>query len=118
MHFYALDRGYPVALAQTVAMNTLVVLEIFHLLFIRNIHGTSLTWAAAKGTRVVRACVVTVTAAQLAITYVPALQSVFGTRAVPLADGLLILAIGVVFFTLVEVEKQMRLAFRSQRPPR
>ena len=30
-------------------MNTLVVLEIFHLFFIRNIHGTSLTWDAVQG---------------------------------------------------------------------
>jgi hypothetical protein len=50
---YAIDKGYPLALAQTMAMNTLVVLEIFHLFFIRNIHSTSLTWAAARGTRVV-----------------------------------------------------------------
>ena len=49
---YAIDRGYPLALAQTMAMNTLVVLKIFHLFFIRNIHSTSLTWAAARGTRV------------------------------------------------------------------
>jgi magnesium-transporting ATPase (P-type) len=48
---YAIDKGYPLALAQTMAMNTLVVLEIFHLFFIRNIHSTSLTWAAARGTR-------------------------------------------------------------------
>ncbi|SSC70023.1 unnamed protein product [Ciceribacter sp. T2.26MG-112.2] len=48
---YALDRGYPVALAQTMAMNTLVVLEIFHLFFIRNIHGTSLTWRRPAGRR-------------------------------------------------------------------
>lgn len=34
MYFYAIDRGYPVELAQTMAMNTLVVLEIFHLFFI------------------------------------------------------------------------------------
>jgi hypothetical protein len=32
-------------------MNTLVVLEIFHLFFIRNIHGTSLTWAACGARR-------------------------------------------------------------------
>ncbi len=49
---YAIDKGYPLALAQTMAMNMLVVLEIFHLFFIRNIHGSSLTWAAARGTRV------------------------------------------------------------------
>ena len=113
MYFYAIDRGYSVVLAQTIAMNTLVVLEIFHLFFIRNIHGTSLTWAAARGTRVIWSCVIAVTAAQFAITYLPPLQSIFGTQAVPLLDGLVIIAIGVVFFALIETEKQMRLAFRA-----
>ncbi|TCP58364.1 P-type E1-E2 ATPase [Rhodovulum bhavnagarense] len=114
MYFYAIDRGYPIALSQTIAMNTLVVLEIFHLFFIRNIHGTSLTWTAVRGTRIVWACVLTVAAAQLAITYLPPLQGIFGTQDVPLFDGLVIFAIGVVFFALIETEKQMRLAF--QRP--
>ncbi len=118
MYFYAIDRGFPVALAQTIAMNTLVVLEIFHLFFIRNIHGTSITWAAARGTRIVWACVLIVTAAQFAVTYLPPLQAVFGTQAVPLRDGLLIVAVGVVFFALIETEKQMRLAFRSDRTGR
>jgi magnesium-transporting ATPase (P-type) len=109
---YATDRGYPLELAQTMAMNMLVVLEIFHLFFIRNIHGTSLTWEAARGTRVVWACVIGVTTAQFAITYIPPLQAVFGTHAVPVLDGFLIVAIGFVFFALIETEKQMRLAFR------
>jgi magnesium-transporting ATPase (P-type) len=116
IYAYALDRGHDQALAQTMAMNTLVVLEIFHLFFIRNIHGASLTWAAAKGTKIVWACVAAVTVAQFSITYLPALQSVFDTQAVPLTDGLLIVAIGVVFFALVEMEKQMRLAFRNLPP--
>lgn len=113
VYFYATDRGYPIELAQTMAMNTLVVLEIFHLFFIRNIHGTSLTWAAARGTRIVWACVLTVTAAQFALTYLPPLQAVFGTQPVPLFDGLLIVAIGAIFFALIETEKQMRLALMS-----
>lgn len=116
MYFYAIDRGYPDMLAQTIAMNTLVVLEIFQLFFIRNIHGTSLTWAAAKGTRIVWVCVLTVTAAQFAITYLPPLQAVFGTQGVPLYDGLLIIAVGIIFFALIESEKQMRLAFRPPHP--
>ncbi len=107
---YAIDRGYPLALAQTMAMNMLVVLEIFHLFFIRNIHGTSLTWAAARGTKVVWTVVILVTAAQFAVTYLPPLQAVLGTRAVPLADGLLIVAIGAAFFAIIEIEKQIRLA--------
>ncbi|KHK92604.1 HAD-IC family P-type ATPase [Novosphingobium malaysiense] len=110
--FYALDQGYPEALAQTMAVNTLVVLEIFNLFFVRNIHGTSLSIAAVRGTPYVWAAVLLVTAAQFAITYVPALQTVFGTQAVPLADGLLIVALGVVFFAMMEIEKQMRLTFR------
>ena len=109
---YAIDKGHPLALAQTMAMNTLVVLEIFHLFFIRNIHGTSLTWAAARGTKVVWSVVVAITAAQFAVTYLPPLQSVLGTQPVPLADGLLIVAVGAVFFALIEIEKQIRLGLK------
>jgi magnesium-transporting ATPase (P-type) len=110
---YAIDRGYPLALAQTLALNMLVVLEIFHLFFIRNIHSTSLTWAAAKGTRVVWTVVILITAAQFAATYLPPFQAVLGTEPVPLADGVLIIGIGVAFFALIEIEKQMRLGLRA-----
>ena len=109
---YATDMGYPLPLAQTMAMNTVVVLEIFHLFFIRNIYGTSLTWAAARGTRVVWIVVIAIAAAQFAVTYLPPLQTVLGTRPVPLTDGLLIVAIGIAFFAIVEIEKQIRLGVR------
>ena len=118
MYFYATGRGYPLELTQTIAMNTLVVLETFHLFFIRNIHGTSLTWRAARGTRVIWICVVTAATAQFAVTYLPPLQALLGTRPVPFHDGLLIVAVGAVFFALTEVEKQMRLAFRRPEPAR
>lgn len=106
---YAIDKGHSLALAQTMAMNTLVVLEIFHLFFIRNIHGTSLTWGAVRGTKVVWTVVLVVTAAQFAVTYLPPLQSMLGTQQVPLADGVLIVAVGAAFFALIEIEKQIRL---------
>jgi calcium-translocating P-type ATPase len=110
---YAIDKGYPLALAQTMAMNTLVVLEIFHLFFIRNIHSTSLTWAAARGTKVVWTVVIAITAAQFAVTYLAPIQGVLGTAPVPVFDGLLIVGIGAVFFALIEIEKQIRLGLRS-----
>lgn len=113
IYTYARTEGHSLALAQTMAMNMLVVLEILYLFYSRNLHGPSLTWAAAKGTRIVWICVTSVTAAQLAVTYLPPLQIVFGTEAVPLFDGLLILGVGVIFFALIETEKQMRLAFRN-----
>lgn len=107
---YALDQGHSLALAQTMAMNTLVVLEIFHLFFVRNLHGPSLTWAAVRGTRVVWVVVLAITAAQLAVTYLPVAQTLLGTVAVPLQEGMLILGVGVLFFAIVEIEKQVRLA--------
>jgi calcium-translocating P-type ATPase len=110
---YALDRGYPLPLAQTMAMNMLVVLEIFNLFFIRNIHSTSLTWAAVRGTKVVWTVVIAITGAQFAVTYLPPFQMILGTAPVPLADGLLIVGIGVAFFAILEIEKQIRLGVRG-----
>jgi magnesium-transporting ATPase (P-type) len=110
---YAIDRGYSVELARTMALNTLVVMEISHLFFIRNIYGTSLTWKAVRGTKVVWLTVIAVTAAQFAITYVPLLQAVFSTEAVPLMDGMLIFGVGVILFIIIETEKQIRLRLRA-----
>ncbi|WP_298718638.1 cation-transporting P-type ATPase [uncultured Oceanisphaera sp.] len=112
---YAIERGYSVDLARTLAVNTLVAMEIFHLFFIRNIYGTSLTWQAVRGTKVVWIVVLVVVAAQFAITYLPPLQTVFATEAIPFLDGVLILAIGAALFALIETEKQIRLAFRRGR---
>lgn len=109
---YALDRGRSPELARTMALNTLVVLEIFHLFFIRNIYGASLTWRGLSGSPVIWFCVVTTTLAQFLVTYFPPLQQVFGTRAVPLTDGMVIVAVGAVFFAIIETEKQLRLAVR------
>jgi len=109
IHAYAIDRGYSVELARTLAVNTLVVMEVFHLFFIRNIYGTSLTWKAVRGTKVVWMTVIIITVAQFSITYLPPLQAIFATVAVPFLDCLLIICIGVALFTVIETEKQIRL---------
>jgi magnesium-transporting ATPase (P-type) len=113
---YAIDRGYSVELARTLAVNTLVVMEIFHLFFIRNIYGTSLTWKAVRGTKVVWTVVVIITLAQFAITYLPPLQAVFGTVSIPFWDGVLVIAIGAALFAIIETEKQIRLRLRATPP--
>jgi len=115
IYTYAIDRGYSVELARTISLNTLVVMEIFHLFFIRNIYGTSLTWNAVRGTQVVWITVGVTTAAQFAITYLPFLQAIFETKAVPLFDGLLIVGIGITLFAIIEIEKQLRLRLRMMR---
>lgn len=122
MYEYAIVKGYSEPLARTIAMNTLVVLEIFHLFFIRNMHGTSLNLKAMLGTPVVWAAVLLVVMGQLAITYVPWLQTIFETQAMSVSDGALIIAVGVIMFIIIESEKQIRLrllkrSIHSATPP-
>ena len=114
LYQHAIGKGYPVELARTIALNTLVVMEIFQLFFIRNIYGTSLTWKAIRGTKVVWLVVIIVTVAQFAITYLPPLQAVFDTRAIPFFDGVLIILAGVALFAVIETEKQIRLRFTAR----
>jgi magnesium-transporting ATPase (P-type) len=109
IYFYALERGHSLELARTLAVNTLVVMEIFNLFFTRNFYSTALTWQAVRGTKVVWLVVGVITTAQIAITYWPALQTVFATESVPFWDGVLVIAIGVVMFVILESQKQIRL---------
>ncbi|CZG11485.1 Probable cation-transporting ATPase F [Legionella pneumophila] len=113
LYFYALDRGYSIELARTIALNTLVVLEIFHLFYIRNIYSTSLTWKAVQGTKVVWIAFIVITVAQFAITYFPPLQTIFVTENIPFWDGVLIVATGAIFFAVIEIEKQLRLRINA-----
>lgn len=114
MYAYAIDRGYSLELSRTIALNTLVVMEIFHLFFIRNIYGTSLTWKLVRGTKMIWATVAAVTLAQFAITYLPPLQAIFQTESVPILDGVIIVGVGMVLFIIIETEKQIRLRLRTQ----
>jgi magnesium-transporting ATPase (P-type) len=112
IYYYAIDRGYSVELARSIVLNTVVVMEIFHLFFLRNIYGTSLTWKAVRGTKVVWIVVIVISIAQFAITYLPMLQSIFATRPIPFWDSVLIIGVGVALFAIIETEKQVRLSIK------
>lgn len=106
---YAIAQGHSVELAQTMAMNTLVAMQAFYLLFIRTLETRTLTWRKVRANRKVWLAIALVAAGQLVLTYVPALQRIFSTASIPWPDGLLILMVGVMLFGLVELEKQIRL---------
>jgi magnesium-transporting ATPase (P-type) len=113
IYAYALNIGYSHQLAQTMSLNLLVVLEIFHLFFIRNIFGTSLRWSAVRGTKAIWLSLALVIPAQFVLTYWPPAQAVFGTQAMSFSDGVLVIALGVVFFIIIETEKQLRLSLQD-----
>jgi magnesium-transporting ATPase (P-type) len=110
---YAVGQGYELELARTLALNSLVIMEIFYLFYVRNIYGPSLTWTAVRGTKAVWLTVIVVIAAQLAITYAPPFQAIFATRSVSFLDGVLLFAIGIAFFVALELEKRLRLSLAA-----
>jgi magnesium-transporting ATPase (P-type) len=115
MFTLAQAQGASLAEARTIAVNTLVVMEIFYLFSVRFLNTTSLSLRAALGTRPVLIAVAAVTALQLAFTYVPFMETFFDTRPVGLAEGLMILVIGPVLLVVLEAEK--RLARRFVKAP-
>jgi magnesium-transporting ATPase (P-type) len=103
--FHALARGHDLETARTLVVNVIVVLEIFYLFNVRYLHQASITLRGALGTPSVLIALAVVVAAQLAFTYAPFMQQWFATRPVSLADGAMIVGVGVVMLLLLEGEK-------------
>ncbi|WP_112310885.1 HAD-IC family P-type ATPase [Pseudogemmobacter bohemicus] len=107
LFFWAQGQGHDLETARTMVVNLLVVLEIFYLFNVRYLHMTSFTMTGVKGTGPVLAAVAVVILAQLAFTYMPLMQGVFGSRPLSFADGLLIIALGVISLVILEIEKHL-----------
>ena len=102
---YAMRQGLGEDVARTMVVNTIVVMEIFYLFNVRYMHMTSFSLIGAMGTRAVLLAIAAVVAAQLAFTYAPFMQALFGTAPIALKDGLPIIGIGVLLMVVLEVEK-------------
>lgn len=105
MFEWALWHGASVEAARTVAVNTLVCMEIFYLFSVRYLKARSFTWQGVRGTPRVLAAVGGVFALQLLFTYAPVMQQLFQTEALPLTWGLRIVAVGVALLIVLELEK-------------
>ena len=103
--FLSLGRGDTLEYARTMVVNMIVVAEIFYLFNVRYLHMRSLTLRGALGTPPVLIAIAVVVAGQLAFTYLPAMRAIFDSRPLALADGALILALGLGLMLLLEAEK-------------
>jgi magnesium-transporting ATPase (P-type) len=102
---YTLGQGRDLETARTMVVNMLVVAEIFYLFNVRYLHMRSLTWRGALGTPAVLGAIATVVCAQLLYTYAPFMQAIFESRPLNLADGLIIIGLGILLFLALEAEK-------------
>lgn len=105
--FYSVGRGDELAMSRTLVVNTIVVLQVFYLFSVRYLHMSSFNWRGLLGTPAVLIAVTVVFIAQLMFTYLPVMHSLFDTRPLGIADGVLIIGIGIAMMIVLEVEKTL-----------
>ncbi|MDH5407312.1 MAG: cation-transporting P-type ATPase [Gammaproteobacteria bacterium] len=101
------DQGASIEHARTVAVNTLVMFEIFYLLNSRYITASVFNWAGLTGNRYVLIAIGVLIIFQLAFTYLPPMQTLFGTTAIDFDIWLRILVVSSSVLFLVELEKYL-----------
>ena len=107
LFLWEMERGVSIEYARTVAVNTLVMFEIFYLLNSRYITASVLNRAGFTGNRYVPAAIGVLILFQLGFTYLTPLQSLFGTRAIEFTIWLRILLVSSSVLFLVELEKYL-----------
>jgi len=111
----ALLMGRDLEVARTMAVNTLIAMEVFYLFSMRYGDGTSVTWRGVLGTKPVLISLALVTIAQLLFIYAPFMQNIFDSHALKFTDLMLIFVTGVAVLMIIEVEKQIRFALKRQQ---
>ncbi len=105
MYQWSLSSGAPVEEARTMAVNTLVAMEVFYLFSVRYLKTPSFTMAGVQGTPRVLVAVGAVVLLQALFTYAPFMQHWFGTRALHPGEVLLCALAGLAVLVLLELEK-------------
>jgi magnesium-transporting ATPase (P-type) len=108
-------HGAEIEVARTVAVNTLVVAEIFYLFNSRYLSASALNRNGLLGNRYVLMAVAVVIFFQLLFTYLPLMQHFFATAPIDMGAWLRILGVGVLVFLAVEIEKAILREIRKRR---
>jgi len=98
-------QGESIEHARTVAVNTLVMFEIFYLFNSRKIESSIFSFEGIFGNRYAWLAVIMLLVFQLAFTYLDAMHTLFGTVPISLDNWLLITLVAFSVLPLVEIEK-------------
>ncbi len=107
------DQGASIELARTVAVNTLVMFEIFYLFSSRYIKAPVLNRKGLTGNRYALLAVGVLLLFQLGFTYLSPMQQLFGTTAIDAITWARIIIITSSVLFLVELEKLLLRKFQS-----
>ncbi|MBE9559730.1 MAG: HAD-IC family P-type ATPase, partial [Proteobacteria bacterium] len=105
LFLWEMDNGASIEHGRTVAVNTLVMFEIFYLFNSRYITASVFNWSGFTGNPYVLIAIVVLIIFQLGFTYLAPMQLLFGTTAIGLNLWLHILLVSSSVLFLVELEK-------------
>ena len=105
--FWMKSQGASDSLARTVAVNAIIIGQVFYLLNSRYLIDSSLSPKAHVGNKYLPLGIVAVVILQWLFTYTTPFQATFGNEAIPLRVWPWLLAGGLVFFFVVETEKSV-----------
>ncbi len=105
MFLWEMKQGATIEHARTVAVNTLVMFEVFYLFSARYTTASVLNMDGLTGNRYVLIAIVILLLFQFGFTYLAPLQALFGTVAIGLSIWLNILLAASSVLLLVELEK-------------
>ncbi|WP_424244100.1 magnesium-transporting ATPase (P-type) [Elusimicrobium posterum] len=103
---HLLNNGLAENLVKTITLQTIVITQAFHLFNSRSIRGFALNkeFFSNSAIFVVWAAMM---ALQLAVTYIPVLNNIFGTEPLQLAHWSYPFVFGFLVFVIVEIEKSI-----------
>ena len=105
LFLWELERGVPLEVARTAAINALVMGEIFYLFNCRRLTAPVVGWSGLVGNRAVLIAIGILVVLQGLFTYLPVLQTLFATAALDLAAWGRIFLFGIIVYSVVEIEK-------------
>ncbi|MGF6963274.1 magnesium-transporting ATPase (P-type) [Paraburkholderia sp. WC7.3g] len=103
--FWMKGQGASDPMARTAAVNAITLGQVFYLLNIRYLLDSSLSVRAHLGNRYLWYGIAGVVVLQLLFTYTLPFNAIFDTEALPLSAWAWLVAGGVLFFFVVEIEK-------------
>ena len=111
LFMWELHRGNSIETARTIAVSVVVVTEIFYLFNCRHLYQTSLSMQGLFSNHFAWAATGALIVMQLAFTYVPFMQRLFGSAPLDLGEWFRVIAIAIFIFFFTEAEK----AFQRKR---
>jgi magnesium-transporting ATPase (P-type) len=117
LHNWSTAHQPDLAYARTLAINALVGAEMVYLISCRSLNHATLSLSGWFGNRYALLAIFLLSLMQLALTYLPFMQTLFVTASIDLNDWFIIIGSCLLLYLLMEAEKQItpRLFFRKKK---